>query len=1648
MSRQPPSYRPNMGRNVTKKWVEARQPDYDDGWGDEDEGDQQRSAIAAPASRPRGLSFGQDDERRAFSSEQPPAPSRPLAQYAQPQPTTDSKLEQQHSQPQPFYNNNRPLQQYGPPPGPPPSVSTGLRYHADREQDYNTRRSLDQQRRPSATDQAPLSSYPPRSASRPRTATGDEKPLPIVRPADIYARMAEEQAKARRSQETSRPTPQDIRGDDNLRSPDGDHTSSISDEPPLRSNHAERGFGYGPSTVVDRADKTVEQRSEPPTETATNVASPGLQPLSMEELQLRKAQSAAISDRAPETHFNQPSNTTTTTGGVLEPGAGGTGPLNRPVAAVVQPHDVENPMRQDSEISESDMRSTSEEYRDWARRSRQFNASHGITSESPTTPGPDATDQFNRELDRRTSSRQSTTSLPAQTVGSRPDIDSTAANHSRENYRPPPAITRMAGVALPGMTRALGIDPLLQSDRREVEPLSIASTSNKSLGDSKIQNDKASHSPVQLKNLQSPSIKNKEAGLVAPSTSTASDSAERASDTRLASLRAPDNSTKPSTVASRPLLDRDESFRPSIPGGWQSSEHVPQVPSIDEAVEGTTRSASTESIPTATAPRDPDWRSEYERDPVKNPGSALAGAFSGRALTRRDSGASSISADDGPVGANRNPTVAARDFAASPPNTTSSTTTPVERARKTTDTPLNSKPNVRNNEQSQRDLSPSRNSDNWWSDEDESKSASQDVPPPLRTNRRPDYRQSQTFSQLHDTNQSREQLHDEIVRSLTPKASSVRNETDLSSVTRSAQKDDAPAVPSPVPHTQGEYGPHNLRRANSNYAEPGSEYDHDPVSERNHSHLTRGHIPAFTSADRENSLDDTETTAAGSRLRIGRDHHFSAAGDRIGASSSSELDHHASAPVGPLDSSSPIDRDGHSSGNDDFPRSPGSTNVRADLSRAAPATADSDTTATGRGGHTSDPSSAATSARPLVDGDHHLSTVGGRRNIAESDYGDVGGTIGPAVTTNRPEASIGRAAHGSDAPLPTQSQETSAASQFHTIASNTSGSSRSTSQGPGYDRSSIYAGYDHPSLPALPAAVTTLLDQNSASQAPTSPHVDAPRRADGGQASHTDGVAGQNATSVLPEARETGSNGAGAGEKRTNTTVRGLLPSEFTDDQPLRNAGAPRSLPDNPISAPNESRNLASITTDGPHPRSEHSTEYQQAPGNSAAGIQERARDGRRRDSTPLSPIYSDAPSVGTTDHGSYIDRVNSMKQEPSPIVPHTSLPNATSAPTESRTRPPIPAGLPHADHVESSSKPAPPAPRRQRSIHSSVTSPVAERAISPIYDYPARPLERITKATDDTTTQLSELRKDEIIPPVVKQEVNPSDGPMVSSGAESNSISDSRTVPWTSAINDFPTRAVADSGPSMLAARGSKAAIATDADPHTYLVDRATPVQHPATTTRQYTIGSTGAPSTSRPPASTDSDIHEKLRTENSMPDQSATAPSAFSSARRESVPDATEGHKSTSPAPQHPIRSIATPTKPHGVRFQYNPDRPFPSDRVSYRIISTLPTARERIKALNHNRDAYAEDMGHLEHWLSTVDMTQHDKFLGPTNTYTTVSSAQSTPSSSRMQTRPGFDSNTSGRAQMRGDARALLNVGKGFLAKSKDRLRTVSAGTKVAR
>lgn len=1629
MSRQPPSYRPNMGRNVTKKWVEARQPDYDDGWGDEDEGDQQRSAIAAPASRPRGLSFGQDDERRAFSSEQPPAPSRPLAQYAQPQPTTDSKLEQQHSQSQPFYNNNRPLQQYGPPPGPPPSVSTGLRYYTDREQDYNTRRSLDQQRRPSATDQAPLSSYPPRSASRPRTATGDEKPLPIVRPADIYARMAEEQAKARRSQETSRPTPHDIRGDDNLRSPDGrDHTSSISDEPTPRYNHAERGFGYGPSTVVDKADKSVEQRSEASTETATNVTSSGLQPPSMEELQLSKAQSAAISDRASETHFNQPSNTTTTTGGVLEPGAGGTGPLNRPVAAVVQPRDVESPMRQDSEMSESDMRSTSEEYRDWARRSRQFNASHGITSESPTTPGPDATDQFNRELDRGTSSGQSTTSLPAQTVGSRPDIDSTAANHSRENYRPAPAITRMAGVALPGMTRALGIDPLLQSDRREVEPLSTASTSNKSLSDSKIQNDKASHSPVQLKNFQSPSIKNKEAGLVAPSTSTTSDSAERASDTKITSLRAPANSTKLSTVASRPLLDRDESFRPSIPGGWQSSEHVPQVPSIDETVEGTTRSASTESIPTATAPRDPDWRSEYERDPVKNPGSALAGAFSGRALTRRDSGASSVSADDDPVGANRNPTVAARDFAASPPNTTSSTTATVERARKTTDTPLNSKPNVRNNEQSQRDLSPSRNSDDWWSDEDESKSASQDVPPPLRTNRPPDYRQSQTFSQLHDTNQSREQLHDEIVRSLTPKASSVRNETDLSSVNRSAQKDDAPAVPSPVPYTQGEYGPHNLRRANSNYAEPGSKYNHDPVSGRNHSDLTRGNIPAFTSTDRETSLDDTETTTAGSRLRIGRDHHFSAVGGRIGASSSSELDHHASAPVGPLDSSSSIDRDGHSSGNDEIPRSPGSTNVRAHPSRAASATADSDITATGRGGHASDASSAATSARPLVDGDHHLSTVGGRRNIAESDYGDVGGTIGPALTKNRPEASTGHAAHGSDAPLPTQSQETPAASQFHTIASNTSGSSRSTSQGPGYDGSSIYAGYDHPSLPALPAAVTTLLDQNSASQAPSSPHIDAPRRADGGQASHTDGVAGQNATSVLPETRETGSNGASAEEKRANTTVRGLLPSKFTDDRPLRNAGAPRSLPDNPISAPNESRNLANITTDGAYPRLEHSAEYHQAPSNPAVSSQERVRDGRRQDSTPLSPIYSDAPSVGTTDHGSYIDRVNSLKQEPSPIAPHTSLPNATSAPTESRTRPPIPAGLPHADHVESSSKPAPPAPRRQRSIHSSVTSPVAERAMSPIYDSPARPLEQITKATDATTTQLPEPRKDEIVPPVVKQEVNPSDGPMMPSGAESNSILDSRTAPRTSAINDFSTRAVAD--------------------PHTDLVARATPVQHPATTTRQYTIGSTGAPSTSRPPASTDSDIHEKPRTENSMSDQSATAPFAFSSARRESVPDATEGHESTSAAPQHPIRSIATPTKPHGVRFQYNPDRPFPSDRVSYRIISTLPTARERIKALNHNRDAYAEDMGHLEHWLSTVDMTQHDKFLGPTNTYTTGSSAQSTPSSSRLQTRPGFDSNTSGRAQVRGDARALLNVGKGFLAKSKDRLRTVSAGTKVAR
>ena len=298
----PTSFKTNVNRAKTKRWVEAKSYSYDgDDWGDVDDYDEYGGYDEpTPQAKPTGLrqqgqtasstaagnydiggrsnSFNRGDERRAFSAGTPqykhqnindgpmdhhqsitqhaPAPADPITQelytqqaqpqYQQPHPSgppgsrTNIELESATSgladQQQPgnyrgilHSDSSRPLTS-GAKSQSITSSSSSVDFHSRRDfspsavpPPLSTRASpaprstgdfVPPPRKSSLSQQGPTLSSGPGDATlenpltsepRDRTTSNPSKPLPFVRPADIYRRMQEEQARERQPQESSRP---------------------------------------------------------------------------------------------------------------------------------------------------------------------------------------------------------------------------------------------------------------------------------------------------------------------------------------------------------------------------------------------------------------------------------------------------------------------------------------------------------------------------------------------------------------------------------------------------------------------------------------------------------------------------------------------------------------------------------------------------------------------------------------------------------------------------------------------------------------------------------------------------------------------------------------------------------------------------------------------------------------------------------------------------------------------------------------------------------------------------------------------------------------------------------------------------------------------------------------------------------------------------------------------------------------------------------------------------------------------------------------------------------------------------------------------------------------------------------------------------
>lgn len=244
---QPPlSFKTVPGRNRTQKWNQAKTYNYDgDDWGGYDPYDEYGGNDDDPAARPqpqfaqasgrvhRQQSFeaGTETERRQFSG-----PHAPFQEERRGSPAASSSSGG-HSSSNPDHDRRRMRDFSNPGQVPPP---------------LNMRSSPVP---PSGVPPRKLSAgsaSPARDASPSSATTGPkttDKPLPFIRPSDIYKRMAEAREKERQSTDSGRPSVESLSQD--FPSPSGG---------PARANLPVSPVGSEPQSSPQRPLSTVQER--------------------------------------------------------------------------------------------------------------------------------------------------------------------------------------------------------------------------------------------------------------------------------------------------------------------------------------------------------------------------------------------------------------------------------------------------------------------------------------------------------------------------------------------------------------------------------------------------------------------------------------------------------------------------------------------------------------------------------------------------------------------------------------------------------------------------------------------------------------------------------------------------------------------------------------------------------------------------------------------------------------------------------------------------------------------------------------------------------------------------------------------------------------------------------------------------------------------------------------------------------------------------------------------------------------------------------------------------------------------------------------------------------------------------------------------
>ena len=900
---QPYSYRPNMNRNVTRKWAEARQVDYaGDDWGDEDNDDgygepahpplsQERRSFTnpAPVNTSHRLSFDHGQEQRVFSA----SAAQPQQNFPPPQPAPLSQP-RSYSQ-QPAYGQPNAAAEQAP-----RQSSDTFRRDAARPdsrgsntsaRQYPPRKaSLGQSDFPDYTRSQPPPPVPaPAPANGPETAPGATPR--IITPSEIYRRHAEEERK--RSQDSSRPSMDSISRD-------------ASDGTPKQSIDIESSRKRQPAldTVAERRSEYLESPTRTPiapigAEAQTHAAPKPIHPIDTGMLDRFPSASSRYTDRADPVSASTidsrfPSRNVSQT----DPHSYGQAqPSGLPQIPRV-PTFGSDLFSNDNTADNRDATRLSDHAppvppKDNGESSLQHQPSHGYRtmvsdvfhSETQGRDSPARTDDsIHRSNTTSTSEISPIVSKPAEPQWDRGlaenvkranEHEASRSNQDQDDFIPPrrigtnrkdsPSPARrplsVEAPAIPEPQSAISMahdSPAATQDTARAAQLirpgpAVLVHSRGNSGDSIHANV-----PRAATGVAGPSLRNQESYTSELSERsnqrTASEewaqwsAAQREAHARhgiqdsnpatpgpdssgMSSPALPfdslDKNVQPTKLNTRnentklsaantglpwqrPQVTRDESFRPVLPGGWESSASI-QKATIPEPTGllpprpgfGTAgfRNDSTESIPTATAPRSANWKSEYTGIQAQAfaaasaAGDALAGIFNGPSLTSRggDSEVSSITdSDDQNLSTRRDPSLFTRDFAASTPDSERAAFLDSSAARDFAstkqETPEASQVTPKARQEpfagasklaplttSHSDLkgagtdSPTKESERWWSDDEDAA-----APAPLRTSRMSAIEPTRPRIAHSDSDEpDADQLHSDIVQSLTPKSSSI-----------------------------------------------------------------------------------------------------------------------------------------------------------------------------------------------------------------------------------------------------------------------------------------------------------------------------------------------------------------------------------------------------------------------------------------------------------------------------------------------------------------------------------------------------------------------------------------------------------------------------------------------------------------------------------------------------------------------------------------------------------------------------------------------------------------------------------------------------------------------------------------------------------